>query len=292
MSAETMVLAVKLTLLAGIMLTVVAVGLKATWGDPTSLFRHPSLLIRSMLAMSVLTPIVACVMAAVFHLHPAVRIALVTLAVSPVPPFLPMKEATAGGQSSYIIGLLFATGLLAIVFIPLTLVVLAHFVDIELDISMAKVASTVAMTVLVPLLVGIGIRAAVGDRAERLVRPTGIVAAVLLILGLLAVLVAVGPGMWALVGNGTLAAMAVYAIIALGIGHVLGGPLPGNRATLGLSAATRHPGVALAIASANFPDQTLALPAILLFAIVGAVVSAPYVKWARRNPFAAARGAR
>jgi bile acid:Na+ symporter, BASS family len=50
---------------------------------------------------------------------------------------------------------------------------------------------------------------------------------------------------------------------------------------LALATSSRHPGVALAIASTNFPDQKLVLPAVFLFMIAGAILSIPYVKWHR-----------
>ena len=51
--------------------------------------RRPALLARSLLAMYVLMPIVAVALAVAFDLIPSVEIALLALAVSPVPPLLP-----------------------------------------------------------------------------------------------------------------------------------------------------------------------------------------------------------
>jgi BASS family bile acid:Na+ symporter len=51
---------------------------------------------------------------------------------------------------------------------------------------------------------------------------------------------------------------------------------------LALSTASRHPGVALAIAHANFPDEKLAPAAVLLYLIVSGIVSLPYLRWNRR----------
>jgi bile acid:Na+ symporter, BASS family len=48
---------------------------------------------------------------------------------------------------------------------------------------------------------------------------------------------------------------------------------------LALATSSRHPGVALAIATANFPDEKLVLPAVLMFLLAGAILSIPYVKW-------------
>ncbi len=50
-----------------------------------------------------------------------------------------------------------------------------------------------------------------------------------------------------------------------------------------LATAARHPGVAIAIASANFPDQKLAPAAILLYLVLSAILSFPYVMWRKRH---------
>ena len=48
-----------LVIKASIVLTVLGLGLNATWQDALSLFRRPGLLIRSVLSMNVIMPIVA-----------------------------------------------------------------------------------------------------------------------------------------------------------------------------------------------------------------------------------------
>ena len=53
-------------------------------------------------------------------------------------------------------------------------------------------------------------------------------------------------------------------------------------AALAVAAATRHPGIAMAIA-ADMPDKQALLAAMLLVVIVGAVVAGPYVKWRTRS---------
>lgn len=46
-----------------------------------------------------------------------------------------------------------------------------------------------------------------------------------------------------------------------------------------MATPTRHPGVAMAIAALNFPDQRAAQIGIVYHQILGAIVSFPYVKW-------------
>ncbi|HWE18235.1 MAG TPA: hypothetical protein VG758_13805 [Hyphomicrobiaceae bacterium] len=45
---------------------------------------------------------------------------------------------------------------------------------------------------------------------------------------------------------------------------------------------SRHPGIALAIAHANFPDDKYVLPAVLLYLVIAALVAAPYLQWIGR----------
>src|SRR5262245_48681196 len=99
-------------------LTVFCVALNASPRDITYLLRKPGLLVRSLLAMNVIMPVFAAVIALAFRLHPALEMALVVLALSPVPPILPGKQLKAGGNFSYVVGLLAIAALVSIVFIP------------------------------------------------------------------------------------------------------------------------------------------------------------------------------
>jgi BASS family bile acid:Na+ symporter len=280
MSAATLVL---LAVKASIILTVVTVGLSATPRDAAYLFGRPGLLARSLLSMNVVAPLFAVALAAGFDLHPAVKIALVALAISPVPPILPRKGRRAGARASYVIGLLVATSVLAIVLVPLAGEILGLAFGVPLGLSAAEVARFVAGTTLAPLAVGIAVRAVAPAVAERMERPAALLATVLLITALLPVLVGAWPGMVALVGNGTVLAIAAFTVLALATGHLLGGPNTDERAALALATASRHPGVAIAIAGASFPGQKLAPAAFVLYLLVGAIVAVPYLAWARRR---------
>src|SRR6266851_5716958 len=110
-----------LVLKISIVLSVFALGLKATFADATYLFRHPGKLVRAFLSMNVLMPVLALAMVLTFKLHPAVKVALVALSVSPVPPIFPKKALKTGGRDDYSIGLLVATAVLAIIVIPIAM---------------------------------------------------------------------------------------------------------------------------------------------------------------------------
>lgn len=263
---------------------VFGLGLSSTFDDTFYLFRRPSEFVRSLLAMAIIMPLVATVLAAAFDLHPAVKIALIALAVSPVPPLLPKKQRKAGGRASYAVGLLVAAALISIVSVPVAVELLGRtFGTATHHISFLAVARLAMMTVLAPLLAGILFRSVAPAFAQRIVRPMSLIATLLLFLCVFAVLFSAWQPIVSLIGNGTIVALAAFIVIGLIAGHLLGGPDAEDRDVLALATAARHPGVALAIASANFPEQKLASAAILLYLLLSAILSMPYVMWRRRH---------
>jgi BASS family bile acid:Na+ symporter len=146
-----------------------------------------------------------------------------------------------------------------------------------------SVAVVVLASVLAPLAAGIAFRAFWPDFAERVAAPLSIIATVLMFAALLPVLIAQRQELLSLIGNGTFAAFGAFALVGLVIGHILGGPRFDDRPVLALYSSARHPGVALAIAQANFPQQRIALAAILLALLIAVILSLPYVNWAKHH---------
>src|SRR5687768_11182755 len=109
---------VTLSLVASIVLTVFAFGLGVGRKDTGFLVRQPARLAASLLSMHVVTPLVAAAIAVGFYLHPAVKVALLALSVSPISPLLPGKAFKAGGRLAYATGLFATTALLSVFFIP------------------------------------------------------------------------------------------------------------------------------------------------------------------------------
>jgi bile acid:Na+ symporter, BASS family len=272
-----------LALKVSIILSVFAIGLKATFTDAIFLFRRPRDLSRALLSMNVLMPLVALAMVTAFNLHPAVKIAIVAISVSPIPPILPNKALKAGGREDYTIGLLVATGLLSIFVIPIAMKVVETITGVSLAMQPQSVAPVVFMTILLPLLVGIAVGKIAPRFADRAAKPVSLLGLGLLILSALPILIGSVQAVLSLVGNGTILGLAVFALMGSIVGHWLGGPEPDHRTVLALSTASRHPAVALTIAQANFPEQKLAGAAIVWYLLLSGVVSAFYLSRVKRR---------
>jgi BASS family bile acid:Na+ symporter len=271
-----------------IALIVFSIALAARPGDLTYLLRKPSLLVRSLLSMSVLIPILAAIIAKSFHLRPEVKVALIVLAVSPVPPILPGKQSKAGGNVSYAIGLLMTTAVLAIVTVPVSIALIGRFFERDVQVPMPVIAMILAKSVIIPVILGVIVSRVAPSFAQRAAKPISTVSTILLMLVFLPVVIKMWPAIAATVGDFTLVSIILFVLASLVIGHLLGGPDPDDRTVLGLASASRHPAVALATASAiTAPEnQPGVSAAVMLAVLVSIVVTVPYVKWRRRGPAA------
>lgn len=271
-----------LALQASIALTVLGLGLTESWRDATCLFRRPGLLLRSILSMSIVMPLVALAITKLFTLPIEIGAALLALSIAPVPPVLFKRELSGGGRREYVVGLLVAMGLLSIVLVPLSVALLNVVFSTSVLVLPLVVAKIILTSVLAPLAVGLLIRQWF-PAAEK-------VATHIITLGFVLLVVAAGVVLWGLwpvtrtfLGNGVALLLAVFALIGLGVGHLLGGPVPGDRTTLAMATSARHPAVALAIASSTQASKQSALAVILLYLVVAAIVSLPYQKWRSRT---------
>jgi len=268
---------------ASVFLSVLAMGLATTWREATYLFRNRREFLLALLSLDVIMPLVAVAFVSLLNLEPPVKIALVALSVSPIPPILPKKEFKAGASREYTLGLLVFAAALSIVFVPLATVILQPVLGVQLKLSVFPVASLALVTVLAPMTLGIVVHRLAPKLAARVARPLGIVATFLLIITVLPIVIFERKAILSLIGDGTLIAMAIFVLVGLLVGHLLGGPVRENRTVLAFSTATRHPGIAVAIAHANFPQQKLALAAIGLYLIVNAIATLPYMVWTKRH---------
>jgi len=260
-----------------IALSVLAVGLEASFSDANFIFRRPSEFARVFFSMYVLMPLLAVALVLMFNLDPAVKIALVVFSVSPVAAFFPERALRAGGKQDYSVGLML-TALLAIVVIPVWLEIFKHIFRLPLHAPARSIVVLVFFTILVPLLVGIAVRAKATAFAERIAKPLGKIAVVFVVLGVLPILFRSIRAIFSLIGNGTLLSFAGFVIAGYIIGHLLESPRSENRNILGLANVARHPAIAAVVAHANFPQLKSVLPSVFLYVFVNALITAVAAK--------------
>jgi BASS family bile acid:Na+ symporter len=258
------------------------IGLHARFDDLLYLLQRPSLLIRSLLAMNVIMPAVAVAIALWLDVDHALKVALIALSVSPVPPILPGSQLKAGGRECYVVGLLAAAALVSIVFVPAVAALIGRLFGQAVRTAPSAIAWIVLTSILAPLILGVVVRRLAPKLATLLARPLSLLATVVLVVAFLPVLLKIWPAILASFGNFTFVTIVAFCAIGIVVGHVLGGPDREDRSVLALATASRHPAVALAVVQ-NTSELLLPVLGIVLVALtVGAVLGAMYSKVSAR----------
>jgi BASS family bile acid:Na+ symporter len=271
---------IKLALTASILLLVFALGMRASFAGATSLFRElfqsPHRLLRALLAMFVLVPLAAVLAAKLLDLSLPVRTAIVAMAIAPIPPVLPGKQLKFGGESDYVFGLLVAVSFAAMLIVPLGLQLMSAIFHRDAGFGFWVVARIIGMSILVPLLAGLTVRAMSPALVDRIVTWVARIGTLLLVAALIPVLLSAWPAIVTLIGDGGAAAIALVVVTAIAAGHFLGGPDPDERTALAFATAMRHPGIAVAIAGLAVPEEPRVQAAILLYLLIAVVATSLY----------------
>ncbi len=257
---------------------ILAIGMDSTLKDVTYLWRRPGLLLRSLLAMYVLVPLAALILVKLLTLKPGVEIALLVLAVSAGAPLLPRKLLNIG-DGAYIFSLVVTSSLLAIVLVPAWLALLGPQFGNPPNLDFSRVAWILAKSFFLPLAVGMMIREFFPAFAERVTDRLMKVAGLVLTLG---TVLLVGLHWQVLLQASWLGVLtlATLILLALAIGHWLGGPTEDDRTALAIACTTRHLGIAVLVA-ASLPGPRTAV-IVAFYILTSAVISIPYLRWRRR----------
>jgi bile acid:Na+ symporter, BASS family len=261
--------------------TVFAYGLRARYDDLHYLLRRPRLLVVSLIAMFVVVPTVALMLAMTLDLPLGAKVAMVALAISPTSPLLPKQERESGGDGSYAIGLSVVVVLLSQVITPGLVVFLSRLMSKPFALDPLAVVKLMMVVALLPLVAGMVLRRFVGTDVERASEPLMKLANLVMLVALVAILVIVLPKVWSFVSIVVVLTFVLYNLMAFAIGDVLGGPQPNHSIVLAFSCANRHPAIPLAIAAANYPGQNFAV-AIILCLIVNGIIAKVYLRWRRK----------
>jgi BASS family bile acid:Na+ symporter len=262
--------------------TVLGYGMHADRRDIEYVVRRPRLLVLSLLAMFVVMPVIALAMEVYLDFPHAARIGLVVIALSPIPQLLPKSLVTSGGRSSYAFGLAFAVAVSSIVITPFLVHFIGRVMNRPFDVEVGAVAAVMVPTILVPLALGLAVQRVAPGFSARAAPKVVAAANVVLGVALLALLVLVMGSVFETFTLRALLAMIVFVAAGLAVGHVMAGPEPDQSVVLAVACANRNPGIAIAVATANFPEESFA-PTVIMYALVVSVVTTPYVNWMKRR---------
>lgn len=272
---ETLIVVLKLSI--GVLIACVGAG--TSFSELTYVWRRPGLLLRSLAAMYLLVPLVAFGLVLIMPIERGVKAAMLALAVSAGAPLLPKRLKTLH-SAQYIFSLLITSSLVAIAAVPVWTALLSAYFDVEVTLTVRTVVTDIAKTILLPILVGMGLRLIFPVLSERLSNRVMTVAWIVLAVSGIILLFVHREHLAGLTWQGVFSLVGLM-VGALFIGQILGGPDADERTALAIACAMRHVGIALVVASEFVGVKTLVL--VVAYFVTAFIVSSIYLRWRRRR---------
>ncbi len=259
---------VQLLTLVGLMAVMLSMGLKVSIQEVVASTRQPRLVVLGLVANFVLVPAVTIGLLFLFDAEPMVSVGLLILAVCPGAPVGPPFASIARGDVPCAIGqMVILAGLSAILSPVLLGLLLARLLPAgDLQIDFLAIARTLLLAQIVPLAVGLVLHYRMPKLAERMARPVGALANLLLV-GVIVVILAREFSTLEMIRLRGWFGMLLLLAASLGIGWICGGPRRATRKTLAITTAARNAAVGLVIVSKNFAD-TPAVTAVVAYSLV------------------------
>src|SRR5438309_1438991 len=261
---------VPIALLTFVLSSMLAMGLSLTIGQIITPLRNVRLVVLSMVANFVLTPLAAIGLAALLRLDQPFGVGLLLLGSAAGAPFLPKLAQLAKGNLAFAVGLMVLLMVITVGYLPLVLPLLLPGVSV----NPAKIASSLFLLMLLPLAGALALKARFADIAARtkpiLDRISNLSLTLLVLL-----LVAVNMNnVLAVFGTRGILAGLLFIAISFGTGWLLGGPDSDARRVLALGTAQRNIAAALVVGSQSFTDPKVVVMVVVV-AIVGLLILMP-----------------
>jgi len=257
------------TLVAGSMVTM---GLGLTVAQIIEPFRNVKMVVLALIANFLIVPLFAYATVSLLPVSEGVRIGLILLALGGGAPFIPMVVKNARGRVAGAIGLMLLLLIVTIFLMPL--VVPMVFSGTEL--SSLAIARSLILTMVVPLLIALAVRAWLPNAAARIQPFSQIVtniAALILVVAALFLYTEI------IVSNiSVLPVIVLFFFGSMAIGYFTGGKDKQACVVLAVGTGLRNPPVAILVASDNFSSEPMAAMVPLLLVIVGLSILFPLAK--------------
>jgi BASS family bile acid:Na+ symporter len=271
---------IKLVLLLGVVLLVFGIGARAQLEEPLLLLRRPQLTLRSLLAMYVLFPALVLLLVSLLPLRQGVGAVLVGFAVSPVLPPWAKKGTALGARADYVIGLELLSTAVSLLVVPLMIEIVERLFGVTTSLDPRAMVMVLLATVVLPLGLGIGLARLFPRSSPRLGAVADRVGSLVVLLGAVVLLGIHGSKMLALIGEGTVLLILVVIVFGLLFGELLGGPDRSIRGALASATVSRHPAIALLLASGAFPQQqATVIGTVLIYLLASLVLPILLIRW-------------
>ncbi|HEY7850074.1 MAG TPA: bile acid:sodium symporter, partial [Ktedonobacterales bacterium] len=237
--------------LAFVVTSMLAMGLSLTIPQIAGALRNGRLVALALVANFVIVPAVAFGLAQIIPLDKDLKTGLILFGAAAGAPFLPKLAQIAKANVALAVGLMALLVVVTVVYLPLVLPLLLPGISVD----SGKIALSLFLEMLVPLAIGLCIKARYAEAAASLQPPVAQISNISLVL-LLVLMLGLNLGnVLALLGTGAIIGMVALIVVAVGSGYLLGGPGTESRRVLALGTGQRNLAAAFVIATGNFANQ-------------------------------------
>jgi bile acid:Na+ symporter, BASS family len=262
--------AATVAMLSFVVSSMLAMGTGLTVAQIIEPLRNARLLVLALLANFVLMPLVAFALGKVLWLDEPFGIGLLVLGCAAGAPFLPKLAELAKGNLAFAVGAMVLLMVVTVGYLPVVLPLLLEGVSVD----PWKIARSLILLMLLPLAVGLALKAYYEAMAARVKPALDWISNVSLILLVLLISAANIDKVLDVFGTRGILAGLLFIAFGFAIGWVLGGPGNDTRRVLALGTAQRNIAAALVVGSQSFSDPKVVVMVIVV-AIVGLIILMP-----------------
>jgi BASS family bile acid:Na+ symporter len=244
--------------------SMLSVGFRYTVQQITEPLRNARLVIGAVVANFVLVPVLAYVITVIFAFGQERELGLLVVACAAGAPSLIKLAQMAGSDLAIATGVLVLLIVVTVPYMPITVPLIAP----EADVSAAAIAGPLALTMLLPLVVGLVVDRLVPTWTRRLLPLLGGLSNIALVALLVSTVAANFDEILSVFGTGAIFAALLFIAGAFVIGYLLGMTGRGTRVELALGTAQRNIAAATVVAT-----QSLGDPDTIVMVVVTSIVS-------------------
>jgi len=276
--AEFFEVVAKIAVLVFVVTCMVAAGLGLSVRDVVAPLRRVRLVVLALVVNFVIAPAVAWALTSLFSIEQSYATGLLLLGAAAGAPFLPKLAEFASGDIAFSVGLMLLLTVGTVVLLPIIVPLLIRGQSVDTWPTLRSLL----LTMLLPLGLGMVVRARGGRWSSRL-RPVFAIASNISMV--LAVVLLIGLHFDAVIGtfgSGAVAVAVLYVLILVAVGYAAGGPQATTRSVLGLGTGQRNVAAALIVATQNAAEATVVVM-LLVATLAGLAVLLPVGRWFSRH---------
>jgi BASS family bile acid:Na+ symporter len=232
--------------------------------------RNVRLVLLALFANFILMPLCAVVLARVLRLEEPFGVGLLLLGCAAGAPFLPKLAELANCNLAFAVGAMVLLMVVTVGYLPIVLPLLLPGVTVD----PWKIARSLVLLMLLPLAVGLTVKAYYEGLAAQAKPVLARIANVSLILLMLLITTANVDKVLQVFGTFGIFAGLLFIALGVGIGWLLGGTDVDIKRVMALGTGQRNIAAALVVASQSFDDPKVVVMVIVV-AIVGFIVLMP-----------------